>query len=341
MLSDFWPLAHNHFMRDRFPFHNNRRPIVRNFFFQSFIAAIAISFAVIASPGYAQTLASRTWVSGTGDDGNACSRTAPCKTFASAISKTSIHGEINCLDPGGFGAFEITKSITIDCHDAVGAIANAATDGVEIDFDAFDPSDTFKQINLRNLTIQGVGTGVAGINIGGAGQGSLVSIEGCVVDGNDANVAVGIRDLRIRGALVIDQTIVRNNSGTGISIASSGNGSRRAVISNTRVVNSAVGIDVGAFADVMIEHSLVTNNATAGLMVESTGVVMVDSTTISHNGNGIQNSGSVRLSNNNFFLNTVAISGSASSFTNNRFSNNATIGTIIPIGTAANPTGQQ
>jgi len=37
--------------------------------------------------------------SGVGDDANPCSRTAPCKTFAGAISKTAAAGEINCLDP--------------------------------------------------------------------------------------------------------------------------------------------------------------------------------------------------------------------------------------------------
>lgn len=58
--------------------------------------------------------ASRTWVSGVGDDANPCSRTAPCKTFAGAISKTIAGGEIDALDPSGFGAVTITKAITID-----------------------------------------------------------------------------------------------------------------------------------------------------------------------------------------------------------------------------------
>ena len=66
---------------------------------------------VAGSLAHAQ--ATRTWVSGVGDDANPCSRTAPCKTFAGAISKTAAGGEINVLDPGGFGAVTITKSITI------------------------------------------------------------------------------------------------------------------------------------------------------------------------------------------------------------------------------------
>jgi len=74
----------------------------------------------------AQAQATRTWVSGVGDDANPCSRTAPCKTFAGAISKTAANGIINCIDPGGFGAVTITKSITIDCKNTQAGILAAA-----------------------------------------------------------------------------------------------------------------------------------------------------------------------------------------------------------------------
>src|SRR5262245_40763635 len=79
---------------------------------------------------YAQ--ASRTWVSGVGDDANPCSRTAPCKTFAGAISKTAANGEINCLDPGGFGTLMITKSISIDCSGTLGSVLAPQTNGIVI-----------------------------------------------------------------------------------------------------------------------------------------------------------------------------------------------------------------
>ncbi len=75
----------------------------------------------------AHAQATRTWVSGVGDDANPCSRTAPCKTFAGAISKTANGGEIDCLDPGGFGAVTITKSMTIDCTGVSGGILNAGS----------------------------------------------------------------------------------------------------------------------------------------------------------------------------------------------------------------------
>src|SRR3954447_26766448 len=78
----------------------------------------------------ANAQATRTWVSGTGSDANPCSRTAPCQTFAGAISKTAINGEIDCLDPSGFGTVNITKSITIDCRSTHGSILASGTTGV-------------------------------------------------------------------------------------------------------------------------------------------------------------------------------------------------------------------
>src|SRR5215468_4416785 len=80
----------------------------------------------------ADAQASRTWVSGVGDDVNPCSRTAPCKTFAGAISKMAANGEIDCLDPGGFGTVTITKSITIDCTGTLGSVLSPQTNGIVI-----------------------------------------------------------------------------------------------------------------------------------------------------------------------------------------------------------------
>src|SRR3954453_15823602 len=96
------------------------------------LLAIAAGFVVplmASAPAHAQ---SRTWVSGVGDDLNPCSRTAPCKTFAAAISKTAAGGEIDCLDPGGYGSVTITKSTTIDCTGTFGSILAAGTNGVNV-----------------------------------------------------------------------------------------------------------------------------------------------------------------------------------------------------------------
>src|SRR3982074_1469419 len=90
--------------------------------FRFSIKILAIAIFMFAFASLAQAQASRTWVSGVGDDVNPCSRTAPCKTFAGAISKTATGGYINCLDPAGYGAVTITKSITIQCEEETGHI---------------------------------------------------------------------------------------------------------------------------------------------------------------------------------------------------------------------------
>src|SRR6516165_1494195 len=106
----------------------------------------------------ANAQASRTWVSGVGDDANPCSRTAPCKTFAGAISKTAPRGEIDALDPGGFGAVTITKAITIDGGGGqVASILVSGTNGIVVQA---GPTDV---VTLRNLRIDGIGTGLNGI----------------------------------------------------------------------------------------------------------------------------------------------------------------------------------
>src|ERR1700709_956000 len=95
------------------------------------LPAIVVGFlmpCLASAPAHAQ--ATRTWVSGVGDDVNPCSRTAPCKTFAGAISKTAAGGEINCLDPGGFGAVTITKSMQIICDVATGGVLVSGTNGI-------------------------------------------------------------------------------------------------------------------------------------------------------------------------------------------------------------------
>src|SRR5437016_6583830 len=116
---------------------------------------LIVSIAIVSSATL-RAQATRTWVSGVVDDVNPCSRTAPCKTFAGAISKTAAGGEINCLDPGGFGTVTITKSITIDCVGTLGSILAAGTNGVNVNDSATATPNTIK-VTLRNLTINGAG----------------------------------------------------------------------------------------------------------------------------------------------------------------------------------------
>src|SRR5919205_717004 len=116
-------------------------------------AVPALVLVALALPASASAQATRTWVSGVGDDANPCSRTAPCKTFAGAISKTANGGEINCLDPGGFGGVTITKSLTIKCHYTEGGALVAGTNAIVVNAASTD------NVVLDGLDINGIGTG--------------------------------------------------------------------------------------------------------------------------------------------------------------------------------------
>src|ERR1700752_1196790 len=135
------------------------------------VFAVCVSFASLA-----QAQATRTWVSGVGDDANPCSRTAPCKTFAGAISKTAAGGEINCLDPGGYGAVTITKSITIDCEGTLGSQLGSSTTGVIV-------NGANIIVILRNLSIQGAPPNLPGTFGVRILQGAQVNIENVRIQG--------------------------------------------------------------------------------------------------------------------------------------------------------------
>ena len=179
------------------------------------VRVLTVLTFVLAVCAAAQAQATRTWVSGVGDDVNPCSRTAPCKTFAGAISKTAANGEINCLDPGGYGAVTITKSITIDCEDTQGSILASATNGVNVSLAA---ADTFKTVRLRGLSINGAGTtlGLSGVNVTNAN-----------------NVAVKV---------FIEEVIIQNFSNTGILFAANGGD---LVVNDSEIVS--VGSNVSPF----------------------------------------------------------------------------------------------
>src|SRR5438445_7277000 len=117
------------------------------------VVMLLVAFAVGTTAAYGQ--ASRTWVSGVGDDANPCSRTAPCKTFAGAISKTAVGGEIDALDPGGFGAVTITKAITLDGGGGqVASVLVSSTNAIVV------AAPAGAEVILRNLRINGISSGI-------------------------------------------------------------------------------------------------------------------------------------------------------------------------------------
>jgi hypothetical protein len=274
-------------------------------------------------------------VSGTGDDANPCSRTAACKTFAGAISKTQVNGEINCLDPGGFGALTITKSITVDCREVFGSILNAGTNGINVAFDSFGGADVRKTVRLRNININGVDTGIVGIRITGGAviTAGVVIIEDCLIDGDFAGSARGISEERVGGGeLYVSNTTVRNTGQIGILLAPGGGGvaGQRidAAFDNVRAQNSTFGIVIGNNAMAMINRSVFTGHTQAGILVGG-GLAPIEAnisnTVSSNNGIGVQNSGgtvTIRLANNDISFNGTGLSGATQSFGNNRLLGN-------------------
>jgi hypothetical protein len=161
----------------------------------------AMCFSLFSAPAHAQ--ATRTWVSGVGDDANPCSRTAPCKTFAGAISKTAPAGEINVLDPGGFGAVTITKSITISSESFEAGVLVSGTNGIVISAGATDT------VILKGLDIEGLGTGLDGIKVN---TGLQVYVINCRIHhfvGNGINMASSTSGAKV---FVKDTIIIQNGT---------------------------------------------------------------------------------------------------------------------------------
>ena len=200
---------------------NNFRLALRT----SALFAVTLLFVSVVQ---AQT--TRTWVSGVGDDVNACSRTAPCKTLAGAILKTNTGGEITVMDAGGFGSVIISKSITIDGTGVPASILAAQATGITIDIPFRRVGDIKRAVRIRGLSINGLGNGINGINVIAARN---VSVEDCVIDGFTAN-GINVQ----AGTLFVRNTTIRNNAGTGINAT----GAAGAAISDTTVIFNGTGL---------------------------------------------------------------------------------------------------
>jgi hypothetical protein len=259
-------------------------------------SALCLAAVAMAAPSAASAQATRTWVSGVGDDANPCSRTAPCKTFAGAISKTAAGGEIDCLDSGGFGTLTITKSITIDCKGVVGSSLFALAPS------GFTINGTDIVVTLRNLEINGVGTGTTGVRFV---NGRRLILENVLITGG---TQAGVRVLVMPGA-------------------------GHLVINNSQIINNNTGIRT-AHGVTSVVNSTIAGNQTFGLIAENTGVINADDNLIAVNGIAVQaGDGSgvgqtnafVNISNNGVHGNLTAFvcaGGFVASDASNRLSNN-------------------
>lgn len=309
-------------------------------------AAALAATALLGYSNAASAQATRTWVSGVGDDVNPCSRTAPCKTFAGAISKTAAGGEINCLDPAGFGAVTITKSMTIDCTGTLGSILASGTTGVIVNGANID-------VTLRGLSINGGTPSVPGINGVRYMQGRSLLIDTVDIfnfgaatpngSGVLVNNTSGVTDLT-----VVNSTISTNgtSAAAGIEINPTASGGAnvtiaRSIISkNVHGVRARAGGTTGAI-NVMVSDTVASGNSDNGfVIVGGNGPVKMVLDGVSSLRNGATG---VRASNTNttVIIGRSVVSGNATglfsevsaqilSFGNNHVSGN---------GTDGNPTG--
>lgn len=291
--------------------------------------SLAIVSLLLLAAASASAQATRTWVSGVGDDANPCSRTAPCKTFAGAISKTAAGGEINVLDPGGFGAVTITKSITISSEGFEAGVLVSGTNGIIINAAATD------FVVLRGLDIEGLGTGLNGIRFLAGGS---LQVENCVIN-RFTNFGI---DFEPSGAaqLTVVNTVIRNNTGAlagGILLRPGAAGSATATLDHVVATRNRIGVRVEDRAKATVRDSAVTDNTNFGFHAFSGGAaaeINVVSSTSSNNGiAGVRSEGAasiIRLTDTTVSDNSTGLAsaggGQIVSFGNNRNAGNTTPG---------------
>jgi hypothetical protein len=304
-------------------------------------ATIVATAAGYATPASAQ--ATRTWVSGVGDDANPCSRTAPCKTFAGAISKTAAGGEINCLDPGGFGGVTITKAMSIICQYTEAGVLVQASPGITVNAGVNDV------VYLRGLDLHGVGTGTFGVRFI---AGAALHIDDSLIRMFGAANANGV-SFQPSGAseLYITDTVIAENSnaatGNGILIQPTGaGGSAKVVLRGVRVLdntNTALRVDTtgntGTGVTVTIEDSQFSGNGGGGIALvvpagtTTAAIMVVDSTVSNNGGTGLVANGAtatMRVGNTTITGNTTGVNAAGGSTINtygdNRLDGNPTVG---------------
>jgi parallel beta helix pectate lyase-like protein len=284
-------------------------------------STMAVSaFALMASLGTAQAQATRTWVSGVGDDANPCSRTAPCKTFAGAISKTASGGEISVLDPGGFGAVTIVKSITLSGDGTLAGILNAGANGVIVNAAGI-------KVILRHLSIHGGGTGVNGIRFL---QGAELTVDRCTITGN-TGAGIDVAQNATNTLNVIDTMMV--GGATGINVTTTA-GFAAASIQNVKIKGTSTNaISVGSSGFVSVNNSSLSSSTGTGVNALTNATVNVSNSEVTNFPTAFNSAAgsNIRILNNNIYDNTTnfVLNGTISSDGTNR----------VVGGGAANPNG--
>ena len=284
---------------------------------------LIVAATIVLGANFASAQASRTWVSGVGDDVNPCSRTAPCKTFAGAISKTAAGGEIDALDPAGYGAVTITKAITIDGGGGqVASVLVSGTNGIVVQA---GPSDV---VILRNLRINGIGTGINGIRFL---SGKDLNVENCYIFGFTTNgVDVALNQATAASVHVLN-SVIKNNGGVGVRATNAVTPDVQVNVNETAIILDNTGVDCAEHCRMVVNNSVIENASTDGVRADSpTGdsIITVDHTDISMNNNGIttQTGSQVNIGDNKIAFNSgVAchvVGGVIQTYGTNRIHNN-------------------
>jgi hypothetical protein len=272
----------------------------------------------------ASAQATRTWVSGVGDDANPCSRTAPCKTFAGAISKTAASGIISVLDPGGFGAVTITKSITLDNASENGSVLASGINGIIISAGVNDA------VTLRGISIDGTGvggnTGINGIRFL---SGAKLVVDRCVISNFTTN---GI-DFEPNNAAVfsVTNTTINNITGNAVFVLAGASGTANGTLDHVHLLEGGSGLVVQK-GTVAIKSSQVSGMGSVGINATGTSAlahISLDDTVVDNGGTGVNAVGSQAaifmsrstITNNNVGLH-ASLSGAITSFSNNRLLGN-------------------
>jgi hypothetical protein len=307
-------------------------------FLSTALAVVPVVFAFSTS---AHAQATRTWVSGVGDDANPCSRTAPCKTFPGAISKTAPGGEINCLDGGGFGQVTVTKSMTISCGDA-GTAGIVFSSGSAINFNGGATDYLYvKGLDIEGLSKTGTSSSVSGISFN---SGAILHVEDCIIR-NVVGSGITIKPIHNADFIVTRTTLFHNGSGAtgaGIQVRPTG-GSTSGVIDAVVAYDNVFGIaaDGGGGAtgiNISVRNSTISRSAQIGV-VATTGAVgtgiMVTRSSVSNNNIGLQTIGAgavLRVGESEITGNGTGVSGVVSSFGTNQLAGNGSDGvlTLLP-----------
>jgi len=295
------------------------------------ILGLLLAAAVHAAPANAQ--ATRTWVSGVGNDVDPCSRTAPCKTFAGAISKTASGGEISVLDAGGYGAVTIDKPLTINGEGTLASILASSGTGIIVNAGAGG------KVVLRNLMITGAGGGAVGINI----VSGDVSIQNCLIsqftNGFVGGVGIYMNGSSTSNINVVNTNLTNNSHGVWLSTSS---GFAIASFDGVRVTGSpGYGVIAGSNTVINLDRSLVSASGTGGLLTNSTGATInATNTTLTNNAIAVNTAASgstINLNNVALYGNTSALvnsSGTIATANNNKAAGNG--GALTTNGAVAN-----